>query len=254
MGLGLGSGAPARVVGAARGGVGQRARELLDFLVPLWAGPVLGASGTQVGLLVGTELAVSVAARPVAGVLADAGERRSVATTGAVLYALSCLGYAAATSMAVALAAAAVGGVGGALFWVAVRAIVGERLRVDAAVYPRLMSWQETGAWVAFIAGLSLLPVLGHRAVFLACAAACLLAALALTVAPPAQLPRTRVLSRAGFSGGSERTRRRSPSGDARPGRRARVADRCGCSLASSSTSQDRALGVANTHPPPVSA
>ena len=54
------------------------------------------------------------------------------------------------------------------------------------------MSWQETGAWVAFLAGLSLLPVLGHRAVFLACAAACLLAALALTVAAPAQPPRTR--------------------------------------------------------------
>jgi len=30
--------------------------ELLDFLIPLWAGPVLGASGTQVNLLVGTEL------------------------------------------------------------------------------------------------------------------------------------------------------------------------------------------------------
>ena len=166
--------------------------ELLDFLIPLWAGPVLGASGIQVGLLVGTELAVSVAARPVAGVLADTGERRVVAAAGAVLSALSCLGYAAATSMAVALAAAAVGGVGGALFWVAVRAIVGEQLGVDAGVYPRLMSWQETGAWVAFLAGLSLLPVLGHRAVFLACAAACLLAALALTVAAPPRLPRTR--------------------------------------------------------------
>jgi DHA1 family multidrug resistance protein-like MFS transporter len=166
--------------------------ELLDFLIPLWAGPVLGASGIQVGLLVGTELAVSVAARPVAGVLADTGERRLVAAAGAVLSALSCLGYAAATSMGMALVAAAVGGVGGALFWVAVRAIVGEQLRVDAGVYPRLMSWQETGAWVAFLAGLSLLPVLGHRAVFLACAAACLLAALALTVAAPAQLPRTR--------------------------------------------------------------
>jgi hypothetical protein len=43
--------------------------ELLDFLIPLWAGPVLGASGIQVGLLVGTELAVSVAARPASGQL-----------------------------------------------------------------------------------------------------------------------------------------------------------------------------------------
>ena len=88
--------------------------ELLDFLIPLWAGPALGASGTQVGLLVGTELAVSVAARPVAGVLADTGERRVVAAAGAVLSALSCLGYAAATSTGVALAAA-VGGVDGGL-------------------------------------------------------------------------------------------------------------------------------------------
>lgn len=164
-------------------------RELLDFLLPLWAGAMLGASATQVGVLVAIELAVSMVARPVAGNLADAHDRRRVAAVGALLYALSCAGFAVAGSLALAYAAAAIGGVGGALLWVSVRAMVGERLTEDHAVYPRLTAAEETGAWVAFVIGLSLLGANGYRVVFLACAAACVIAAGMLLAAPARAVP-----------------------------------------------------------------
>ncbi len=81
--------------------------ELIDFLIPLWAGRALGAG------------------------LAD--------------------------STAIAFAAAVLGGVGGALLWVSLRATIRERLDSNSGVFFRLMSVQETGAWVAFVAGLPLL-------------------------------------------------------------------------------------------------
>ncbi|WP_212822126.1 MFS transporter [Polymorphospora rubra] len=163
--------------------------ELVDFVLPLWAGIALGASATEVGLLVALELAVSVVVRPIAGVLADTRERRYVAGAGALLYGLSCAGYAVAGSMPVAYLAAVLGGVGGALLWVAVRAIVGERLARDTTVYPRLMSAQETGTWVAFVAGLTLLGFVDFRGLFLACAAACLVGAVALFAMPARRAP-----------------------------------------------------------------
>ncbi|MBB4689983.1 MFS transporter [Paractinoplanes abujensis] len=164
-------------------------RELLDFLLPLWAGAALGASAPQVGLLVAAELAVSVLARPVAGRLADTYDRRRVAAAGALLYALSCAGYAVAGHLGIAYAAAAAGGVGGALLWVAVRAMAGERLAEDSAVYPRLTAAAETGSWIAFVAGLSVLGAAGYRAVFLGCAAACVVAAGVLLAAPARVVP-----------------------------------------------------------------
>lgn len=111
-------------------------------------------------------MVVSLLARPFAGVLADSRERRLVAAAGAGLFAVSCAGYATATlagSLGVAYAAAVVGGVGGALLWVSLRAVVGERLAEDPSVYARLFSREETGSWVAFVAGLVLVyPTLGY--------------------------------------------------------------------------------------------
>lgn len=163
--------------------------ELVDFVLPLWAGIALGASATQVGLLVALELAVSVVVRPIAGVLADTRERRYVAGAGALLYGLSCAGFALAGSLPVAYLAAIFGGIGGALLWVSVRAIISERLARDSAVYPRLLSAQETGTWVAFVVGLTLLSFTDFRWVFLGCAAACLLGAAALFVVPRRAVP-----------------------------------------------------------------
>jgi MFS transporter, DHA1 family, multidrug resistance protein len=158
--------------------------ELIDFVLPLWAGAAIGLSATGVGVLMAVEMALSVAVRPLAGVLADRWERRHTAAVGALLYALSCAGYAMAQSAPLAYGAAAVGGAGGALLWVAVRAIVSERLAEDTAVFPRLLSAQETGAWVAFVAGMGVVGPVGYAGLFWGCAAACLAAAVFLLVAP----------------------------------------------------------------------
>ncbi|XVV00110.1 MFS transporter [Actinosynnema sp. CA-248983] len=151
--------------------------ELIDFVLPLWAGAAIGLRPVEVGVLMAVEMALSMLVRPVAGVLSDRFERRYVAASGALLYAVSCAGYALAGNAFVAYGAAAVGGAGGALLWVAVRSIVSERLAEDSAVFPRLLTAQETGSWVAFVAGLALLGVLGFGGLFWLCAAACLVAA-----------------------------------------------------------------------------
>ncbi|WP_308258411.1 MFS transporter [Saccharothrix obliqua] len=158
--------------------------ELLDFVLPLWAGVALGLGSAEVGVLLAVEMAVSVVVRPVAGVLADRWERRTVAAAGALMYALSCVGYALAGNVSVAYVAAAVGGAGGALLWVSVRAIVSERLHEDSAVFPKLLTAEETGAWVAFVAGLTGLSLVGFTGLFWACAAACLVGAGFLLAAP----------------------------------------------------------------------
>ncbi|WP_394253493.1 MFS transporter [Arthrobacter pityocampae] len=160
--------------------------ELLDFLIPLWAGIALGADPAQIGFLVALELIVSVIARPIAGRMADSRRRELIAALGALLYGVSCCGYALAGSLPLAYAAAAVGGLGGALLWVSVRAIIGEHLREEPGVFARLMSVQETGVWVAFVAGLLLLGRSdSFLLVFLVAAAACLIAALVLFLSPP---------------------------------------------------------------------
>ncbi|MEU4445775.1 MFS transporter [Actinosynnema sp. NPDC050801] len=158
--------------------------ELIDFVLPLWAGAAIGLSATEVGVLMAVEMALSVVVRPLAGVLADRWERRHTAAIGALLYALSCAGYALAQSAPLAYGAAAVGGAGGALLWVAVRAIVSERLAEDSAVFPRLLSAQETGSWVAFVVGMSFVGAVGYAGLFWACAAACVAAAVFLLLAP----------------------------------------------------------------------
>lgn len=161
--------------------------DLLDFLIPLWAGAALGLAATDVGLLVALELVVSIVVRPVAGRLCDRVERRTVAALGAIGYGVSCVGYAAAGLTGdtwVAFAAAAVGGVGGSLLWVALRSIVSERLEADSGVFPRLLAAEETGAWIAFVAGLSLLGSIDFEGVFALCAASCLVGAVVLWSGP----------------------------------------------------------------------
>ncbi|MFG2736696.1 MFS transporter [Streptomyces harbinensis] len=169
--------------------------ELLDFLLPLWAGAAIGLSATETGILLAVELALSLLARPLAGVLADTRDRRRVAAAGAALYAASAAGYAVATGPLSACLAAALGGIGGALLWVTISAIVSERLTEDSAVFPRLFAAQETGSWAAFVPGLALLPGIDYAGVFLLCSAACLVAAVLLLRAPaglpPAAAPGT---------------------------------------------------------------
>lgn len=125
--------------------------DLLEFVIPLWAGPALGASATATGLLVSTQLAVSVVSRPVAGHLDDRRERRTMAALGAMVYALSCVGYWVATvaqSLPLGYAAAVVGGVGGSVLWVSLRSLVSEQHQVDAAIFPKLAA-EQTGTCLA---------------------------------------------------------------------------------------------------------
>lgn len=158
--------------GLARGPV-----EVLDFLLPLWAGAALGLSPTAIGALVAAETFVSFLVRPVAGVLADRLRRTRVAAAGAVVSAVALAGYATATGFPTAFAAAVVGGAGGALFWVALRARVAQDAPENPAVFARLFSAEGTGTWVAFVVALTLLPKVGAPGVFWAGAAACVAAA-----------------------------------------------------------------------------
>ncbi|MBK1785421.1 MFS transporter [Prauserella cavernicola] len=164
--------------------------EVLDFLLPLWAGSQLGASAAAVGALTALETLVSFAVRPVAGVLADRFDRGRLAAFGAVLYGLSFAGYAAAPGIGLAYAAAVLGGAGGALFWVALRARVGEGLADDSGVFSKLFAAEGAGTWIAFVVAMTLVSRIDYQGVFWLGAAACVVAAVALLVpsgAPPAQ-------------------------------------------------------------------
>lgn len=156
--------------------------EVLDFFLPLWAGSALGASPTQVGLLIAVETLTSFVVRPFAGVLADRFDRGRVAAVGALLYALSFAGYVVADGLAVAYPAAFLGGAGGALFWVALRARVGEGLGDDSAAYAKLFSAEGAGTWIAFVAAMSLVSQIDYRGVYAVAGVACLVAGVVLVL------------------------------------------------------------------------
>nr|WP_240687154.1 MFS transporter [Amycolatopsis suaedae] len=151
--------------------------EVLDFLLPLWVGSQLGASAAEVGALTAVETAVSFVVRPVAGALADRLDRARLAAFGAVLYGLSFAGYAVTPSIGPAFGAAVLGGAGGALFWVALRARVGEGLGGDDKAFAKLFAAEGGGTAIAFVAAMSLVSKIDYRGVFWLGAAACVVAA-----------------------------------------------------------------------------
>ncbi|WP_158881820.1 MFS transporter [Amycolatopsis anabasis] len=155
--------------------------EVLDFFLPLWAGSQLGATAAEVGSLTALETLVSFAVRPVAGALADRYDRARVAALGAVLYGLSFAGYAVTPGVGFAYLAAACGGAGGALFWVALRARVGEGLADDSGAFGKLFAAEGGGTWIAFVAAMFLVSKIDYRGVFWLGAAACAVAAIVLS-------------------------------------------------------------------------
>ncbi|MBD8042546.1 MFS transporter [Arthrobacter sp. Sa2BUA2] len=181
--------ARAKAAGTAATLLGGSA-ELIDFLIPLWAGAALAMPPTAVGALVALELVVSVLARPAAGWLVDTRTRTSVAAAGALLYGMSCLGYALAAAQPHAFAAAILGGAGGALFWIAVRAIAAEDLGQDSGALAGLLSSEALGSWFFWIPAMFLLPLAGFSGIFAALAAACTAAAFLLLRAQRSLPPR----------------------------------------------------------------
>ncbi|MCX5177337.1 MFS transporter [Streptomyces virginiae] len=160
--------------------------EVLDFLLPLWAGSTLRAGASVVGALIAFEALLSLIVRPLAGELADRFDQRRVAAAGAGLYALSFAGYALADSLVVAFAAAGLGGAGGALFWVALRAWTGQRSQEGdgTSAYGRLLSAEGQGAFVGYLVAFSLLERGGYALLFWLGSAACALAMASLLRGP----------------------------------------------------------------------
>ncbi|MGW7333265.1 MFS transporter, partial [Streptomyces sp. NPDC054840] len=160
--------------------------EVLDFLLPLWAGSTLRAGASVVGALIAFEAALSLIVRPLAGELADRFDERRVAAAGAGLYALSFAGYALADSLVVAFVAAGLGGAGGALFWVALRAWTGQRSQEGegTSAYGRLLAAEGQGAFVGYLVAFSLLERAGYPPLFWLGSAACAVATASLLRGP----------------------------------------------------------------------
>lgn len=172
--------------------------ELLDFLIPLWAGAVLGLDASTVGWLVAAELVVSVLIRPVAGHLADTRPRTRVAAVGAFAFSASCVLYAFSDTSVMAFIAAVVGGVAGPLFWISLRAIAAEYLDDDSGTFAGLMSSEALGSWIFWGPAMVLLGSSGYAAVFigLAIAAAAAGVRLMITTKEP-------IVARAEVAGGT---------------------------------------------------
>ena len=62
------------------------------------------------------------------------------------------------------------------IVWVALRSIVGSRVREDPGVFAHLMAAEELGGWVIVVPGIVLLSLVGYRPVFWAAAACCVVA------------------------------------------------------------------------------
>ena len=75
-----------------------------------------------------------------------------------------------------AACAALVTGAAGAFVWIGIRAIVGERLRVDSGAFAELMAAEESGGWIVLVPAVVLVPVVGYQWVFAGVAACCVLA------------------------------------------------------------------------------
>ncbi len=156
--------------------------ELLDFLIPLWSGAVLGLDAGTVGWLVAVELVVSVLVRPVAGHLADTRPRTRVAAVGAFAFSASCVLYAFSDTPTMAFIAAVVGGVAGPLFWISLRAIAAEYLDDDSGTFAGLMSAEALGSWIFWGPAMVLLGSSGYTAVFIGLAIAATAAGVRLLV------------------------------------------------------------------------
>ena len=163
--------------------------QAIQFVLPLFAGAVLGLPPWQTGLLVAANALATFMIRPFAGVVVDRADRGVIAGTGAGVFAVGCGLYALATGLPLALIAATVTGVAEAFLWVAIRAIIGERLPEDSGVFAKLVAAEETGGWVIMVPAIILLSAAGYQWMFAGVAACCLAAALEFLSLPRRDVP-----------------------------------------------------------------
>ena len=131
---------------------------LLPALPRYVEGP-LGAGNVAVGIVIGAFSVSAFFLRPWAGLLSDRRGRRIVMVAGASVFALSVLGYLAATSVAVLVAMRLLTGIGDALFFVAALSA-----NVDLAPEDRrgeAMSFASLSLYVGIGAG----PFLGEAVI-----------------------------------------------------------------------------------------
>lgn len=163
--------------------------QAIQFVLPLFAGAILGLPPWQTGLLVAANALATFVVRPFAGVVVDRVDRGVIAGAGAGVFAAGCGLYALATGLPLALIAAIVTGVAEAFLWVAIRAIIGERLPEDSGVFAKLVAAEETGGWVIMVPAIFLLSAAGYQWMFAGVAACCLAAALELVSLPRRDAP-----------------------------------------------------------------
>ena len=163
--------------------------QAIQFVLPLFAGAILGLPPWQSGMLVAANALATFVARPLAGVVVDRADRGVIAGAGAGVFAVGCGLYALATGLPLALIAAIVTGVAEAFLWVAIRAIIGERLPEDSGVFAKLVAAEETGGWVIMVPAIILLSAAGYQWMFTGVAACCLAAALEFLSLPRRDVP-----------------------------------------------------------------
>lgn len=163
--------------------VGSGMDDLVDFLLPLWAGASLSMTGAAVGVLVAMVPLGSLVARPVAGVLVDRGHRALPMAGGMLLAALGLAGLAVVGNPWPAATAAALIGAGLGLTLVAFLTHVADSGHSDRG-FGTMFAWESRGTGVALVVGIGAAGAVGYRPVFGALAAACLLVCIPLSRQP----------------------------------------------------------------------
>lgn len=150
--------------------------DVLEFLLPLWAGAALAATPAQTGWLVATASGAALIARPLAARAVDRGHRLGWAALGSACFTVSLIGYALSEELWTAFVATVVCGVGNAFFWIAVRSWVGTSSATPVSAYGRLLQYEGQGSLAAYVMCFVLLGQIGYSYVFALGALSCLAA------------------------------------------------------------------------------
>lgn len=153
--------------------------EVVDFIVPLWAGTRLQASPAVAGALLAVQTVGALVGRPIAGELVERGYRRGPAITAILLLVVGMCGYAFTQTVAFAFAAAVLTGLGAALYEIPVMATVADSGGSQRG-YGQLLSYEARGSLMAFVATFAVISHISERDLFLGFAVVLLAAALLL--------------------------------------------------------------------------